>query len=147
MRAAGLGTAIRTLGQGVVARARALATSVPSSQSAPRTAMSAWGSAEEVDLEPVRAFDALLATGKSYALLAHATLKAETSRWPDLSRVGLELQLESLEVFISSEAAKRRRLLVVRVLCNGVLLQLVRDPVVEGSISLHCKARAPVLGP
>ena len=33
----------------VVARARALATSGPSSQSAPRTAMSAWGPAEEVD--------------------------------------------------------------------------------------------------
>jgi hypothetical protein len=32
-----------------VARARALATSGPSSQSAPRTAMSAWGPAEEVD--------------------------------------------------------------------------------------------------
>ena len=41
--------AVRTLGQGVVARARALATSGPSSQSAPRTAMSAWGPAEEVD--------------------------------------------------------------------------------------------------
>ena len=49
MRAAGLVTAVRTLGQGVVARARALATSGPSSQSAPRTAMSAWGPAEEVD--------------------------------------------------------------------------------------------------
>ena len=49
MRAAGLGTAVRTPGQGVVARARALATSGPSSQSAPRTAMSAWGPAEEVD--------------------------------------------------------------------------------------------------
>ena len=49
MRAAVLGTAVRTLGQGVVARARALATSGPSSQSAPRTAMSAWGPAEEVD--------------------------------------------------------------------------------------------------
>ena len=48
-RAAGLVTAVRTLGQGVVARARALATSGPSSQSAPRTAMSAWGPAEEVD--------------------------------------------------------------------------------------------------
>ena len=48
MRAAGLVTAVRTLGQGVVARARALATSGPSSQSAPRTAMSAWGPAEEV---------------------------------------------------------------------------------------------------
>ena len=49
MRAAGLVTAVRTLGQGVVARARALATSGPSSQSAPRTAMSACGPAEEVD--------------------------------------------------------------------------------------------------
>ena len=49
LRAAGLVTAVRTLGQGVVARARALATSGPSSQSAPRTAMSAWGPAEEVD--------------------------------------------------------------------------------------------------
>ena len=49
MRAAGLVTAVRTLGQGVVARARALATSGPSSQSAPRTAMSTWGPAEEVD--------------------------------------------------------------------------------------------------
>ena len=49
MRAAVLVTAVRTLGQGVVARARALATSGPSSQSAPRTAMSAWGPAEEVD--------------------------------------------------------------------------------------------------
>ena len=49
MRAAGPVTAVRTLGQGVVARARALATSGPSSQSAPRTAMSAWGPAEEVD--------------------------------------------------------------------------------------------------
>ena len=49
MRAAGLVTAVRTLGQGVVARARALATSGPSSQSAARTAMSACGPAEEVD--------------------------------------------------------------------------------------------------
>ena len=49
MHAAGLATAVRTLGQGVVARARALATSGPSSQSAPRTAMSACGPAEEVD--------------------------------------------------------------------------------------------------
>ena len=49
MRAAGLVTAVQTLGQGVVAGARALATSGPSSQSAPRTAMSAWGPAEEVD--------------------------------------------------------------------------------------------------
>ena len=48
-RAAGLVTAGRTLGQGVVAMARALATSGPSSQSAPRTAMSACGPAEEVD--------------------------------------------------------------------------------------------------
>ena len=32
-----------------MARARALATSGPSSQFAPRTAMSAWGPAEEVD--------------------------------------------------------------------------------------------------
>jgi hypothetical protein len=49
MRAAGLVTAVRTLEQGAVARARSLATSGPSSQSAPRTAMSAWGPAEKVD--------------------------------------------------------------------------------------------------
>ena len=97
-------------------------------------------------LEPVRAFDALLATVKYHASRAHATLEAEASQWPDLRGAGLELRLESRKVcFI--EAAKGRRVLVLRVLCDGVLLQLLRDPVVEGGISLHCKARAPVLGP
>ena len=123
-----------------MARARALATSVPSSQSAPRTAMSAWGSAEEVDLEPVRAFDALLAIGKFHATLTHATIEGEASRWLDLSRIGLELLLESHKV-CCVEVAKGWRLLVVRVLRDGVLLQLLRDPVVEGNIGLHCKAR------
>ena len=82
-------------------------------------------------LEPVRAFDALLAVGKSHAPLTHATFEGEASRWLNLGGVGLELHLESLPVCFS-EAAKGRRVLVVRVLCNGVLLQLVRDPVVEG---------------
>ena len=74
--------------------------------------------------------------GKSHAPLAHGTFEGEASGWLDLGGVGLELRLESCKV-CCVEAAKGRRLLVLRVLCNGMLLQLVRDPVVEGGIGLH----------
>ena len=45
-------------------------------------------------LEPVRAFNALLARKKPHTTRAHAVLEAEASRWFDLSGVGLELCLE-----------------------------------------------------